>query len=213
MGSMRVRTEGFTLIELMLVAAIVGLLAAIALPKFGDAIWLAREAKMKGDMGAVRSALSIYYAENEGFYPNISVNFGRDFWEGLNTKYLSLKNPIIHPFYPNYKTPRFHTRNHKTESGTAYTCEGSGFSPGPPIFPYLGDSGYWEINYWPVGGAPHRHSILLRLRPSGYARKHLEYEIGGGAPFFRALSVVRSPMLFLLTINVSKIKDFFRRLN
>lgn len=61
---------GFTLIELMLVVAIIGLLAAIALPKFAQLVIRAKEAGVKGKLGTVRSAVSIYYANNEGRYPS-----------------------------------------------------------------------------------------------------------------------------------------------
>lgn len=62
-------THGFTLIELMLVVAIIGLLAAIAVPKFGNLIIKAKEAGVKAQLGALRSAFSIYQADNEGYYP------------------------------------------------------------------------------------------------------------------------------------------------
>ncbi|MBL8023007.1 MAG: type II secretion system protein [Elusimicrobia bacterium] len=55
---------GFTLIELILVAAIIGLLASIAIPKFGNMIRKAKEAALKAILGSLRSALSIYYADN-----------------------------------------------------------------------------------------------------------------------------------------------------
>lgn len=64
------RPGGFTLIELMLVVAILGLLAAIAIPKFGDMLVRAREAKNLELLGTYRSALSLYYADSEGYYPN-----------------------------------------------------------------------------------------------------------------------------------------------
>ncbi|HRY29097.1 MAG TPA: prepilin-type N-terminal cleavage/methylation domain-containing protein [Elusimicrobiota bacterium] len=62
-------TKGFTLIELMIVVAIVGVLAAIALPKFADLVRKSKEAATKGTLGSVRSAISIYYANMEGTYP------------------------------------------------------------------------------------------------------------------------------------------------
>src|SRR5882672_8726269 len=62
--------RGFTLIELMIVVAIIGILAAIAIPKFSQLITKGNEANTKGNLGAVRSALSIYYGDMEGWYPS-----------------------------------------------------------------------------------------------------------------------------------------------
>lgn len=61
---------GFTLIELMIVVAIIGILAAIAIPKFASLIRKSNEGACKGNLGALRSALSIYYADMEGQFPD-----------------------------------------------------------------------------------------------------------------------------------------------
>jgi len=61
--------RGFTLIELMIVVAIIGILAAIAVPKFADLVRKSKDGATKGNLGAIRSALQIYYAEMEGSYP------------------------------------------------------------------------------------------------------------------------------------------------
>jgi len=63
------KSKGFTLIELMIVVAIIGILAAVAIPKFANLIRQANEASCKGNLGAIRSALSIYYGANEGLWP------------------------------------------------------------------------------------------------------------------------------------------------
>jgi general secretion pathway protein G len=61
---------GFTLIELMIVVAIIGILAAIAIPKFAELIRKSGEGASKGNLGSIRSALSIYYGDMEGQYPS-----------------------------------------------------------------------------------------------------------------------------------------------
>ena len=63
------KSKGFTLIELMIVVAIIGILSAIAIPKFADLIRRSNEGSTKGNLGAVRSAVSIYYGEQEGQFP------------------------------------------------------------------------------------------------------------------------------------------------
>lgn len=63
------KSKGFTLIELMIVVAIIGILAAVAIPKFADLVTKSKEASVKGSLGAVRSAVSIYYGDLEGVYP------------------------------------------------------------------------------------------------------------------------------------------------
>ena len=69
--------KGFTLIELMIVVAIIGILAAIALPKFAQMLEKANVGNCKGNLGAIRSAASIYYGDNGGNWPvTVSVSTG-----------------------------------------------------------------------------------------------------------------------------------------
>lgn len=65
----RSANRGFTLIELMIVVAIIGILAAIAIPKFADLIRKSNEGSTKGNLGALKGALAVYYGQNEGSYP------------------------------------------------------------------------------------------------------------------------------------------------
>lgn len=62
--------RGFTLLELLIVVSIIGILAGIAMPKMAEVARKAQEGALKGNLGALRSSLSIYYGDNEGIYPS-----------------------------------------------------------------------------------------------------------------------------------------------
>lgn len=53
----------------MIVVAIIGILSAIALPKFADLIRRSNEGSTRGNINAIKSAINIYYAETEGWFP------------------------------------------------------------------------------------------------------------------------------------------------
>jgi prepilin-type N-terminal cleavage/methylation domain-containing protein len=61
--------RGFTLIELMIAATIIAVLAMIAFPKFANLIRKSQEASIKGTLGALRGALRIMYVDSEGVFP------------------------------------------------------------------------------------------------------------------------------------------------
>ncbi len=58
------KQSGFTLIELVMVIVILGILSAIAIPKFADLTTQAKIAAGKGGLGAMRSAVAIDYAKS-----------------------------------------------------------------------------------------------------------------------------------------------------
>lgn len=63
------KMNGFTLIEVMVVVVILGILAAVVVPKIMSRPEQARIVKAKQDILAIQSALDLYKLDN-GFYPS-----------------------------------------------------------------------------------------------------------------------------------------------
>ena len=61
--------NAYTLLELMIVVAMMGILLAIAVPKLSAMVHRSKEGATKTNLSGIRSALQIYFADNEGIYP------------------------------------------------------------------------------------------------------------------------------------------------
>ncbi len=64
---MRKRLPSFTLIELLIVVAIIGVLAAIAIPNFLNSQLRAKVTRVYSDMGAIGMALEMYRLDNNKY--------------------------------------------------------------------------------------------------------------------------------------------------
>lgn len=59
-----IREDGFTLIEMMIVVAIIAILTAIALPKFNESLALANTARVQADLQSLDTAIAMYKVQN-----------------------------------------------------------------------------------------------------------------------------------------------------
>jgi len=65
--TLRKRSKGFTLIELMIVVAIIAILAAIAIPQYKKFQLKAKSSEAKANLGAIKTCEEAYAAENDEY--------------------------------------------------------------------------------------------------------------------------------------------------
>ena len=82
--------KAFTLVELLVVMAIIGVLASLGVASFRTAQMRGRDAQRKSDLKQVSHSLELYYADY-GKYPTVDeIDFGSQFSDSKGTVYFKI---------------------------------------------------------------------------------------------------------------------------
>jgi len=121
--------KGFTLIELLVVISIIGILSSFAVVSLNSARGKARDALRKADMTQIRTALNLYYDENNkypvcGTWREGDSDFGADVGVGstcynntINQALTGGSKPYLSPLPKDPKNP---TNNPEIDSTYIY---------------------------------------------------------------------------------------------
>ena len=67
------KLKGFSIVEVIILIAIVVIIVFVAMPKFNMLIRRSNEGMTRGNLASLRSAISIYYGENDGNFPGNNI--------------------------------------------------------------------------------------------------------------------------------------------
>jgi general secretion pathway protein G len=94
--------DGFTLIELMIVVAIIGILATLAVPSYQSSVVKAKEAALRQDLSTLRDVLDQHKADQGKYPPSLSAlvaagylrGIPKDPFTGATTTWQEILDPI-----------------------------------------------------------------------------------------------------------------------
>ena len=95
-------TNGFTLLELMIVVSIIGILATMAVPSYQSSLVKAKEAVLRQDLSTLRDVLDQHKADQGKYPPSLSALIGsgylreipKDPFTGATTTWQEITDPV-----------------------------------------------------------------------------------------------------------------------
>ncbi|MDD2236648.1 MAG: type II secretion system major pseudopilin GspG [Kiritimatiellae bacterium] len=121
-------TAGFTLIEILLVVVIIGILAAVAVPKFSGRIGQSKESACRASLQAISLALDMYEVDS-GNYPaslnELVTGSGPD-WHGPYLKQGLPKDPWGNEFIYAPQQNNFTLKSSGAPGGSEITLQNAG---------------------------------------------------------------------------------------